>query len=416
MNGRHRFAAGGVGAAALLLASAAHAQTTTVMCNDTTKIPNPIILTGSSAFEPTVKAFAAKLLAETTPTSIIYQVPGSCSGVANFSAALTGTAHYYYLDTTTATPTLKQDSCTFGTGQMADVAISDVFYSSCANVPQPIPATLKDISGPIQAMLFVVPKANTTVQYLTAAEAADIYGCGPNAGIAGFGEAGGIFCRDMNSGTQITIAKNIGIAPSFTMCQGTAQGVNGTSGVIQGVEGYSNPQASIGFIGADAYDAPASGTTPAPRSGLSSLAFAAYGQTKAYYADSDAASFDRKNVRDGHYTMWGYEHLIVNVDTTGAITNPKAANFVGWILGTKVDPSFDPVTLEATAGTIPVCAMKVQRTDDGGPLSYYTDPDPCGCAYEAAVTKTTPAGCAACTGTGASTCTGGMTCHHGYCE
>jgi hypothetical protein len=60
--------------------------------------------------------------------------------------------------------------------------------------------------------------------------------------------------------------------------------------------------------------------------------------------------------------------------------------------------------------------MKVKRSDDGGPLDYYTDPDPCGCAFEAAVTKTTPAGCAACTGTGASTCTGGKTCHHGYCE
>jgi len=416
MTRRNRLAAGGVGAAALLLASAAHAQTTTVMCNDTTKIPNPIILTGSSAFEPTVKAFAAKLLAETTPTSIIYQVPGSCSGVANFSAALTGTAHYYYLDTTVTPAVLKQDTCTFGAGQLADVAISDVFYSSCANVPQPIPSTLKDISGPAQAMLFVVPKGNTTVQYLTAAEAADIYGCGATAGIAGFNEAGGIFCRDMNSGTQITVATNIGISPAFTTCQGTAQGVNGTSGVIQGVEGYSNPQAAIGFIGADAYDAPASGSTPAPRSALSSLAFAAYGQAKAYYADSDASSFDRKNVRDGHYTMWGYEHMIVNVDTAGAITNPKAANFVGWILGTKADPSFDAVTLEATAGTIPVCAMTVQRSADGGAQSYYMDPDPCGCAFEAAVTKTTPAGCAACTGTGASTCTGGKACHHGYCE
>lgn len=414
MNGRHRFAAGGVGAAALLLASAAHAQTTTVMCNDTTKIPNPIILTGSSAFEPTVKAFAAKLLAETTPTSIIYQVPGSCSGVANFSAALTGTAHYYYLDTTTATPTLKQDSCTFGTGQMADVAISDVFYSSCSNVPQPIPATLKDIAGPVQAMLFVVPKANTTTQYLTAAEAADIYACGPTANIAGFDELGGIWCRDQNSGTQITVATNVDISPNFTMCTGST---NGTTGVITGVANYtSNPQAAIGFIGADAYDAPASGSMAAPRTLLNSLAFAAYGQTKAYYADSDATSFDRKNVRDGHYTVWGYEHMIVTVDSAGTITNPKAANFVGWILGTKADASFDAVTLEATAGTIPVCAMKVQRAADGGPQDYYTDPDPCGCAYEATVTKTTPAGCAACTGTGASTCTGGKTCHHGYCE
>ena len=81
-----------------------------------------------------------KLSAETTPTSIIYQVPGSCSGVANFSAALTGTAHYYTLDTTMTPPAVVTNTCTFATGQMADVAISDVFYCSCTNVTQPIRA------------------------------------------------------------------------------------------------------------------------------------------------------------------------------------------------------------------------------------------------------------------------------------
>ena len=121
---------------ALLVAQSAKAQT--VMCDDATTLPNPIILTGSSAFEATVKQFAVKLSAETTPTTIIYQVPGSCSGVANFSAPLTGTAHYYTLNTTVTPATVTTNSCTFGTGQMADVAISDVFYSSCSNVTQPI--------------------------------------------------------------------------------------------------------------------------------------------------------------------------------------------------------------------------------------------------------------------------------------
>ncbi len=201
--------------------------------------------------------------------------------MANFSAALTGTAHYYTLDTTKTPAALNAtQTCTFATGQMADVAISDVFYDSCTNVPQPIPTTLKDIPGPVQAMLFVVPKANTGVQYLTAAEAADIYGCGSGAGIAGFSEAGGIFCRDPNSGTQITIAKNIGVAASVIvppLCVTTSAG---TSGVITNVETYANPMAAIGFIGADAYDAPASGTAAAPRTAMSSLAFAGFGQTQ----------------------------------------------------------------------------------------------------------------------------------------
>jgi ABC-type phosphate transport system substrate-binding protein len=411
----NRFAACGFGAAALLLASAAHAQTTQVMCNDTTMIQNPIILTGSTAFEATVKQFAAKLLAATTATSIIYQLPGSCSGVANFSAPLTGTAHYYTLDTTKTPAAVVSNNCTFGTGQMADVAISDVFYDSCTNVPQPIPATLKDFPGPVQAMLFVVPKANTTAQYLTAPEAAALYGCGAGAQIAGFTEATGIYCRDPNSGTQITIAKNIQVPASAIIPPLCVSG-SGTGGVISGVEMYSNPQASIGFISADAFDAVGATAAATPRTQLSELAFQWYGQTKAYYADSDPSAFDRRNVRDGHYAIWGYEHMLAAVDGSGAITNPKAANFIGWINGTKVDASFDPVVLEAGAGTIPTCAMKVQRYTDGGPLAYYTPADPCGCAFEAAVTKMTPTGCDACTGTGASTCTGGKSCHHGFCE
>jgi ABC-type phosphate transport system substrate-binding protein len=397
---------GFAGAAALLLARTASAQ---VMCDDTTTLPNPIILTGSSAFEATVEQFAVKLSAESTPTSIIYQVPGSCSGVANFAAPLTGTGDYYTLDTTVSPPKITVKNCTFGTNQMADVAISDVFYSSCTNVAQPIPSDTKDISGPVQAMLFIVNKGNP-LQYITALEAADIFGCGYTAGIAGFNVNGGILCRDPNSGTQITVADNIGIPASAIVAPACTQAnPNKTSGVIAGVEGFTAmPNAAIGFIGADAYDQ--------NRAQLSSLAFQAYGQTYAYYSDSGPSTADRQNVRDGHYVVWGYEHMIVKVDSTGTPTNPKAANFVGWINGTKTDSSFDYINLEGTAGTIPLCAMKVQRSGDGGPLSPYTPSDTCGCAFEAAITHSTPSECVTCTGTGTSTCTGGKSCHHGYCE
>jgi ABC-type phosphate transport system substrate-binding protein len=402
-----RFAACGAAAVACLLAArTAGAQ---VMCNDLTTLPNPIILTGSSAFEATVKQFAVKLSAETTPTSIIYQVPGSCSGVANFSAALTGTAHYYTLDTTMTPPAVVTNSCTFAAGQMADVAISDVFYESCANVPQPRPSTLTDIPGPVQAMLFVVPKSNSTTQYITVDEAADIYGCGAGASVTPFTQAGGIFCRDPNSGTQITVAKNIGVDASVMVAPVCVPSTNGTAGVISGVTTYATPGSAIGFIGADAYDP--------VRTTLNSLAFKGFGQTLAYYSDSGPSTADRRNVRDGHYLIWGYEHMIATVDTTGALTNPKAANFIGWINGTKTDPSFDYVQVEGAAGTIPVCAMKVKRASDGGLLDHYTPTDTCSCAFEAAITKTTPAACSmTCTGTGTSTCTGGTACHHGFCE
>jgi hypothetical protein len=405
-----RFAAYGfAGAATLLLARSAGAQ---VMCNDTTMFPNSIVLTGSSAFEATVDQFAVKLSASTqaSPVQIIYQVPGSCAGVQNFLAGPLpsgATGHYYTVDS--ATGKVVINSCTFDGTQSANVAISDVFYESCgSNVTHPMPSTLKDISGPAQAMLFVVPKANTTTQYITAAEAADIYGCGYTAGIATFNVMGAIFCRDANSGTQITIAKNIGLdATQVAAC--TSVGGGTTNGMLGVIGQPTTPAGStIGFVGADAYDA--------NRQYMNSLAFQSFGQTYAFYSDSGPSTADRQNVRDGHYTIWGYEHMIVKVDSSGNISDPKAASFVGWINGTKSDPSFDYINVEGSAGTIPTCAMKVQRNIDGGPLSPYNPPDPCGCAFEAAITHSSPSECVSCTGTGTSTCTGGKTCHHGYCE
>ncbi len=287
-------------------------------------------------------------------------------------------------------PAVVTNNCTFATGQMADVAISDVFYGSCgAAAPATQPATLKDVPGPVQAMLFVVPKSNTTTQYLTAAEAQDLYGCGAGAAIAGFDQAAGIFCRDQNSGTQIIVAITSGsIASAHFAPPICVQSTTGTGGVISGVTTYATPSKAIGFIGADAYDP--------QRANLNSLAFAGFGQTQAYYSDSGpSTAVDRQNVRNGHYTIWGYEHMIAyGRHDRRAFTNAKAANFIGWINGTKTDPSFDAVQVEGAAGTIPTCAMSVQRTDDGGGLSCYAPTDTCNCAFEAAIgTKTTPANC-----------------------
>lgn len=401
-----RLALGAGLALSLLAARPAHAQT---MCNDAS-LTNPLVVSGSTAFEATLKQFAVKLKAEATPMTIILatgsNAAGSCTGVSTIVTGtdLGGTSGRYYTINATDATKIDNNTCTFATGQKADVAISDVFYESCTNVPTTKPDNIKDVSGPAQAMLFIVPKENTTTQYLTYKEAQTIYGCGANGGVTPFTEMAGIYCRDPNSGTQITIAKNIGVPEGVLVAPICVNGT-GTSGVISGVMGYTNKQAAIGFIGADAFDS--------KRADLNSLAFQALGQTKAYYSDSTTAVADRRNVRDGHYTIWGYEHFI---SSTASGDQTRIADFIGYVQGTKVSPNFDAANLCGVAGTIPTCAMKVKRSSDGGLLSPYTPPETCSCAFEAAITKTTPAGCTACTGTGTSTCTGGLSCHHGFCE
>jgi ABC-type phosphate transport system substrate-binding protein len=391
-----------VAAGGLLFARTASAQTTP----DCTTLPNPVYLIGSSAYEATLKAFAVKLAAETTPTTVVYQKPNSCTGVAALTAGtpLTGTGIYY----TQSGTTITSNNCTFPTaGPVPDVGVSDVFYESCTNVtPAARPATLGDFFGPVQAMEIIVPKANTSTQYITAQEAQDIWGCGAVAQIGTFTQNPGIFCRDATSGTQIIISDAIGLNPASVL--GVSESSSGN--MASAVSGFTTATASIGFIGADVYDS--------NRTTLNALAFQAFGQTKAYYADSSATAVDRQNVRDGHYFPWGYEHLLATVNSSGAITDTKAANIIGLLTGTRTDSSFDYVQVDGKAGTIPLCAMSVQKTNDlPGYLSPYTPTDTCNCDFLAALSGTAPSTCAACSATdGGTSCTGGKSCHHGYCE
>jgi hypothetical protein len=101
---------------------------------------------------------------------------------------------------------------------------------------------------------------------------------------------------------------------------------------------------------------------------------------------------------------------------TPAPVNANAKLFID-ILTNTADPGIpsglDPVALVAQKGIVPLCAMTVTRSIEGGPLSLFAPSDPCGCYYESKV-GTVPASCTTCTST--ASCTGGTTCRHGYCE
>jgi hypothetical protein len=403
-----------VTAGGMLAARAASAQDagTNPTC---ASLPNPVYMDGSSAFAPTVSAFAVKLAAESTPTTIVYLSPGSCAGVNDIAANkdLTGTANYYTLTGTT----INKLTCTLSSGQKADIGVSDVFYGSCgAAAPATQPATLKDFPGPVQAMEFVVAKTNTGTAYLTAAEGNVLYGCGATAGVSTFTQANGIFCRNSDSGTQIIVADNVGLSPA-TPAPPICVSESGSGAVATAVGNYTTPAAAVGFLGADVYDA--------NRTTLGALAFAAVGQTKAFYADSTPSAVDRQNVRDGHYTMWGYEHMFAYVGTNGVPTSANAAKVINLITGAATDANVgDYVQIEGKAGTIPLCAMSVQKLNDSpGYLSPASTSPTCTCAYVKAASGTAPASCVACGGSSdagadaaAGGCTGGKTCQHGFCE
>ena len=399
--------AGGTGAG-----GAGGATSTTPSCADATMFPNPIVLTGSSAFEPTASYFAAKAAALSPPVTVIYNATGSCTGVAAVTgstrAPLTKTGHVYKTMDAAGKPV--QSSCQLDAASAApiygDIGVSDVFYESCGLGARP--ATIGDLQGPVQAMLMIVNAANTGVQALSAEQAAAIWGCGANK-VAGFTDdtsAAGIQQRDMNSGTQILIAKNIGVP------EGAFKGksASGSGALADAVAAQAAATTGIGFVAADTYKSKVSAGAA-----IHSLAFRGLGQTKAFYADSVASAQDRRNVRDGHYVIAGPEHFVVTL-TNGA-PSAAAQKFIDWVNGnTMVDASASTwIDLEATAGTIPQCAMRVAHTSDGGPMTPYAPAKPCGCYFESKATgMAAPTGCTACSAT--VPCAGGKTCSYGFCE
>jgi hypothetical protein len=392
-----------VGAAASLLptARAAEAQ---VMCNDATKLPNPIIVSGSLSFEPTLGQLAVKLAAEPSPATVIFATgaAGSCAGIGSVRDEndLGGTTGRYY---TADGATINFNGCTFASGQKAHIALSDLAYEGCSTLPQPKPATMSDLSGPVRAMVFIVPTTNATTRYLSYAEARTIYGCGvaSTKPVAGFSDPTLVFCRRPNADLQAVFASSLGLPTSALTPSTCVDGGNSTSAVVGTV--MSSPGA-ISFIPTDSFEA--------VRSYINALAFESPGQALAFPIDSQPDSPDRRNVRDGHYTLWTYVHLVSK--TTAGNLSPQASQLVGWINGTQSSPNIDPVVIETRTGLIPQCAMRVQRSTDTGLISAYAPPAPCGCAFEAIVSKTLPPGCVACTAD--RLCGTGRACRHGFCE
>ena len=404
---RHLMIATGL-ATALLSAAPGMAQTTTVACNDATMLPNPVYMAGSSAFEPTLKQLAAQIRAKQN-ISIIYSVVSSCTGVADIAdptQTLSGTADYYSFPSVDAgaSGTAAISTCTLAAGTKPLIGVSDVFYDSCP-VSGPMPATMGEWQGPVQSMLIIVPKADLTTTALSASQAAAIFGCGAKGLQTPFIVDTSIEVRASTSGTQTMIGAAIGVPPA------SFKGIQNSSGgnLVTALLALPDPQSAIGILAADAYDP--------KRSTLNSVAFQGVGQTKAYYADSDATSLDKKNVRDGHYVIQGPLHFFTGL--TNGQPSATAKKVLDYLTGTvPIDPSdtnnIGYVSTVALASDVPQCAMKVKIDKDGGNFSPFTPPVSCNCFFDATVTKSTPAGCVACTSN--SQCTGGKRCQTGYCE
>lgn len=362
---------------------------------------NTIVIAGSSAIQPFLEVIAGLLALGDTPYTIAYAPNGSCAGTKQvFSSVaserlLRGRTGFIFEGERDPVECLFADP-----GVPVDIAVSDVFSTTCdtANV---VADPVVEYSGPIVPMTFVVPAASSETT-ISAELAYMVFGRGnTGGGTAPYTSPALYFIRNQSSGTQQMLARAIGV--SALEWWGIDRG--GSSAVRNGLLAVPAAQASaaIGILSSDVADK--------ERGNLRILAFRDRGQTCAYYPDSTLNARDKRNVRDGHYPIWGPLHIYTRL--TGGAPNAAATAFVNRVVPPRLDQALlDAITM---GGLVPACAMTVERDAELGALAVSSPPSQCGCYFEAKINGAAPAGCTACNGP--ADCNGATpACNYGFCE
>jgi hypothetical protein len=194
--------------------------------------------------------------------------------------------------------------------------------------------------------------------------------------------------RDSNSGTQQMIAAAIKLlAGKFKGHANAGSADVVTSLTTSAGVGADVADKAIGILATDLADK--------SRDKLSVLGYQHYGQSCAYWPDSTATSFDKANVRDGHYEIWGPLHMLART-SGGTVTNEFAKKFIDYLSGVETPTTFDLIQVEAKGGVVPGCAMRVQRTKDAGEMTSFMPDKSCECKFIKEASGAAPDGCKTC--------------------
>lgn len=391
-----------------------------VPCNT---LSNPVIVTGGG------KVVISGLAKALNPNGItvVHKVQGSCKAVD----AIVNDATFRKLEegTSGSTPDggapdggepdggvpsapitatywngMADETCDLDPDSIAEVGISDVFATTCNNLPNGLPESVLEVSGPVEAYAFAVAKKSTQ-KSISRSAAYFAFGFGSESGVEPWTDPSFLFQRDTDSGTQQMMSVALGI-PLFPTNKWRGQEALSSGDLLNKVNAAPDPERSLGIATVEAI-----GLT---RSTVNILAYQDTDQRCGYWPDSNASSTDKKNVRDGHYPLWGALHLLTKVDAAGVAIKPVARELIAYLTGTEDPPNgFDLISLLAKSEIIPECAMQVTRDRELGPLASFAPARSCGCYFEKAATGTTS--CKACTSSNECPATA-SSCNYGYCE
>ncbi len=366
-------------------------------------LPAPIYVAGAAAAAPLLSSLAGPLANGASPGTLIYQEIPGCAAVEAVvrdgdprtcaqGACLHGSATFYTLDGV-------RKSCDLDSaGTHAHVALSEVAPGSCPAFGGGNPKGIVDLSGPVVVHAFAADAAHSE-RALLAQEAHFVFGFGQKGGVAPWTNPASVLIRDERDGGQVLLGRYIQVPPG--RFKGTV--VAGSDDMILRLGG--DPQSGIGFL-------PTALVDPR-RLDVKALAFQALGQRGAFFPDARATTFEKQNVRDGHYPLWGYLHAVSLADpmTPTQAATREARQLAALLLG-PATAEVDPAALHVRAGLVPVCAMRVMRDDDAAPMKSWQPAEPCGCWFD----KTVKLGQTTCTACTDNTTCGAGHCRRGYCE
>jgi len=371
-------------------------------------LTNPLYIMSGDTQVPILKALGKALRQDNAnPVTLVWQATGSCTII---DAVYNNTPLRQNLSYIPDDPAWDVNSGTVPTcappaaGLPVQLGIPIVYPESCTSTPAP--ATVKAFKGPVQSFLFAVPKVSTA-QAISAEEAYMVFGFGAAGGVTPWNDEAFFYIRPATKGTQVSLGAVIGVPAA----KWKGLPIDQSTVLASMLAASLSPQKAIGILGTEIYDSASN------RMVLRALSFEGFGQTGGYFPDTTVSALDKRNVRDGHYLGWSHVFYLTAVDGAGVAIEARAGRVIDILTtapGAAAPGGLDPLQLVAGKGLVPVCAMNVQRAVEGGPVTAYSAPDPCGCFYESTV-GTAPSSCVACS-TSAPCAATGTTCRHGFCE
>jgi hypothetical protein len=389
------------------VAANAHAAPCDVLDNGQNNAIPVVYVENGDTQEPLIKRLGKQLIQSGTKVRIIYRNRPTCELATNFyttrtMATVASRPIRYIPEDPAFDPKTDPPQCDAPASPPAlDLSVGATFLSSCTLPAKP--ANVSVVDGPNQAYGFITNKASGQVA-ITAEEGYLAFGFTEGTGQASpWIVQNQRFIRGATASTTLTMAAAIALKAS----QMKAATPSTTSTLLEAaVETSPDPQASLGILGLDLFDQ--------DRSRVKLLAFKGFNQRYAYYPDSTSSSFDKQNVRDGHYLPWAPTPYLYLNDGVGGTTPTSATvqRVVELVFGQRTEVGIDALKSVIDSGLVPQCAMKVKRSSEGGDLSLYASPAPCGCYFDKNVSGGTTS-CTACTGDGPC---GSGKCRFGYCE